>query len=176
MSRLQQLASIRGQAVMTASMLLISAVAALSILPFRSRFEQWSALGFVSKPQEVVALLDELLKESNSKRVLSDQERGVLFEGWLRSDDPRLEIWLPRWVEQAPEPFVQRCERAIVCGNAEQKERGLTLLRSLPTAESSAAYLRLQNWATRRKQTSWAKRLADAAHSPMAESDLQVHD
>ena len=149
----RELRTLRGQLWLLTGLLAGSAVLAGVVAGARPWIEQF----LQEKYDELPARLQTLAGDAAAGRLdaekfaaLADAERLALYEHWMAQPDPPPEQTPAVLVAAAPDFYLARAERSLVCGNPQQRRCALQFLALARNRDAVPILERWQRWASRR--------------------------
>lgn len=152
----RELRTLRGQLLLTAGMfagcVVISAVVVFARPWFESFLLEKFKVPLDKYPESVrqltTAAAEGKIDKDKFYRLLPD-DRELLYEAWLRSEQPSPRT--PRALAAVDATFYSvRAEKTVVCGDGPQRARALEFLVKMQSPETKAVLERLLEWADRR--------------------------
>jgi hypothetical protein len=128
-------------------------VAAVVTASQRWFFEKYARENYASLSGELRSVADAAARgtlDDESFDLLDDAERVALYDDWMsRSATPPSAT--PRaLVRAAPELYVARVERSLVCGRPEQRQRALEFLELARCRDAIPMLQQVSRWAAKR--------------------------
>jgi hypothetical protein len=161
----RELRRLRVQLVLTLGLLAGCVGAAIFTAANRWWFEKWLVEKYAPLPAQLRAVADSAAQGNLNGEAfarLSNEQRILLYDDWMSRGESPLDIAPKALLSAAPDLYIARVERTLVCGSAEQRERGLAFLDSCPRAEALPMLEKARDWAVRRNLPELAERIGQS--------------
>ena len=160
--KLGELRRLKWQIAATLSLFVACVPLAGAVILLRDRFERHMFEDHKARYEEFSGELQSLIDAADSETpaldlktriaALEPETKELIFQDWMRRREPQRLATPARLVAADPAFFLRRAEKAVVCGNEEQRERALTFLTRSEAPAVSETVARLEAWAKKRRR------------------------
>ena len=160
--KLGELRRLKWQIAATLSLFVACVPLAGAVILLRDRFERHMFEDYKARHEEFSDELQALIDAADSETPARDLKTRIaaleletkerIFQDWMRRREPQRLATPARLVSADADFFLKRAEKAVVCGNEEQRERALTFLIRSEAAGAAEIVDRLATWARKRRR------------------------
>jgi hypothetical protein len=161
----QEMRRLRMQALLMGGLIGGCVIAAVLTASQRWIFEKYCREKYLDLPgslRSIAEAAEEGHVEPKLFQRLNPQERLLLYDDWMTRAEPRPRQTPKALTSVAPELYLSRAERTLICGNAQQREGALEFLRLAERAEAAAALERACRWWKKRNVPEAADQIQEA--------------
>lgn len=160
----QELRTLKGQLLLLGVMFAGSVALAVFIAMQRGFFEKFIEEKYVALPANLKPLADAAAEgklDGEAFNKLSSAERLILYDDWMTRPEPPPSRTPSLLVAADSGLYLERAERTIINGRAEQKMRALNFLELAGSREAVPILRKARQWSIKRKTVEMTAKITE---------------